>query len=208
MPWKKFGGICFSISSLPTALSSFTRMPNLTASLRLMSLGRKCSSAAKVFDLYSLKIILHSSSEVEDTLWAANWMKDCINEVHLTHSSEWTSWILYPSNVQLISLTTGSLTTLFYAVFYTLIYGFPTSCVVVVKSLSIAYRFKWFSIVFSLSPNVFSHIFFAREAESWESTLKIKYHSNEWRDLTAVRLMIALSCRWQQWEYKHKWLDT
>lgn len=66
------------------ALLSFTRTPNLTASLRLMSLDRKCSSAAKVFDFCSLKIILHSSSEVEETLWAANWMKDYINEVHLT----------------------------------------------------------------------------------------------------------------------------
>lgn len=179
MPWKKFGGICFSISSLPAALLSFTRMPNLTASLRLMSLDRKCSSAAKVFDFCSLKIILHSSSEVEDTLWAANWMKDCINEVHLTHASEWTSWILYPSNVQLISLTTGSLTTLFYAVFYTLIYGFPTSCVIVVKSLSIAYRFKWFSIVFSLSPNVFSHIFFAHEAENQPLKLNITAMNGE-----------------------------
>lgn len=69
-------------------------------------------------------------------------------------------------HLQLISLTTGSLTTLFYAVFYTLIYGFPASCVIVVKSLSITYRFKCFSIVFALSPNVFSHIFFAHEAEN------------------------------------------
>lgn len=94
MPQKKFVGSRFKNSSLPLAFLSFTRHqiwlphPGLCSWITIWVVQQRSLISA-----VSTQSFIPHLKWRKHWLWAAKSMKDCMNESHLTHSSEWIPFI-------------------------------------------------------------------------------------------------------------------